>query len=158
MLLRSAVIVLSALCGALLAQEGSGRLNGTVTDNSDALVPGVTVSVLHKGTGLTRQTVTDAAGNYLIPALPIGVYDVTASRDGFAVLRSTGVAITVGSVTRLDQPIQSLRRNDALDLRTGGKAESKKLPFLRSCHRTLRLIHLELELLRDESREALITR
>src|SRR4029077_7123942 len=53
------------------------------------------------------------------------------------------------------EPIQSFRRNDALDLRTDRKAESKKFPFLRSCHRTLRLIHLELELLRDELRNAL---
>src|SRR5713226_894390 len=44
---------------------------------------------------------------------------------------------------------------DALDLWTGGKAESEKLPLLRSRHRTLRLIHLELELLRNESRDAL---
>ena len=44
---------------------------------------------------------------------------------------------------------------DALDLRTGRKAEPEKLPLLRSRHRTLRLIHLELELLRDESRNAL---
>src|SRR4029077_5526982 len=53
------------------------------------------------------------------------------------------------------KPIQGLRRNDALDLWTSRKAEPEKLPFLRSRHRTLRLIYLELELLRDESRNAL---
>jgi hypothetical protein len=42
----------------------------------------------------------------------------------------------------------------ALDLRTVGKAESEKLPLLRSRHRALRFIHLEFELLRDESRDA----
>ena len=53
------------------------------------------------------------------------------------------------------EPFQSLRRYNALDLRPGVEAESEKLPLLRSRHRTLRLIHLELELLRDESRDAL---
>src|SRR6266478_4068823 len=53
------------------------------------------------------------------------------------------------------KPIQGFGRNAALDLRTGCEAEPEKLPFLRSCHRTLRLIHLELELLRDELRNAL---
>src|SRR5580692_716030 len=53
------------------------------------------------------------------------------------------------------KPIHGLRRNDALDLRTGRKAEPEKLSLLRSCHRTLRLIHLELELLRDELRNPL---
>src|SRR5215831_15221759 len=50
--------------------------------------------------------------------------------------------------------IQSLRRNDALDLLTVAKTESEKLPLLRSRYRTLRLIHFEFELLRDESLHA----
>src|SRR6202042_3149993 len=53
------------------------------------------------------------------------------------------------------KPIQGLGRNDALDLRTSREAEPEKLSLLRSCHRTLRLIYLELELLRDELRNAL---
>src|SRR5438445_11273976 len=52
------------------------------------------------------------------------------------------------------KPFRSFRRNRALDLRTVGKAESEKLPFLRSRHRALGLIHLSFELLRDESRDA----
>src|SRR6185437_9691154 len=53
------------------------------------------------------------------------------------------------------EPIQCLRRDDAPDLRTGAEAEPEKLPFLRSRHRALCLIHLEPELLRDELRNAL---
>src|SRR5215475_4836927 len=53
------------------------------------------------------------------------------------------------------EPFQSLWRDDALDVRTDCKAEPEELPFLRSCHRTLRLVYLELELLRDEARDAL---
>src|SRR6516165_1018558 len=43
----------------------------------------------------------------------------------------------------------------ALDVRTSRKAEPEELPFLRSCHRTLCLVDLELELLPDEARDAL---
>src|ERR1700679_1392765 len=53
------------------------------------------------------------------------------------------------------EPIQCLRRDRALGFRTGSKAEPGKLPFLRSRHRAPRLIHLELELLSDRSRNAL---
>src|SRR5713226_4165253 len=53
------------------------------------------------------------------------------------------------------EPVQRFRRNRALDVRTSRKAEPEELPFLRSCHRTLRLIYLELELLCDEARDAL---
>jgi hypothetical protein len=52
------------------------------------------------------------------------------------------------------KPLQSFRRNDALGLWTSTKAESEKLPFLWSRHCALRLIHLEFELLHDESRNA----
>src|SRR6202521_5006720 len=52
------------------------------------------------------------------------------------------------------EPFQRFQRNRALDVRTSRKAEPEKLPFLRSCHRTLRLIYLELELLGDEARDA----
>src|SRR6266567_3027520 len=51
--------------------------------------------------------------------------------------------------------VQGLGRYDALDLRAGAKAEPEKLSLLRSCHCTLRLIDLEFELLRNESRDAL---
>src|SRR5262252_2046514 len=52
------------------------------------------------------------------------------------------------------EAIQSLRRNDAPDLWTVAKTESEKLPLLRSRYRTLRLVHFEFELLRDESLHA----
>src|ERR1700681_1702408 len=53
------------------------------------------------------------------------------------------------------EPFQRFRRNRALDVRTSRKAEPEKLPFLRSCHRALCLVYLELELLCDEARDAL---
>ena len=53
------------------------------------------------------------------------------------------------------KPLQSFGRDEALDLWTSTKAKPEKLPFLWSRHRTLRLIDSELELLCDESRDAL---
>src|SRR5205807_6729875 len=53
------------------------------------------------------------------------------------------------------EPFQRLRRDCALDVRTSREAESKELPFLRSCHRALCLVDLEFELLSDEARDAL---
>src|SRR5260370_42574807 len=48
------------------------------------------------------------------------------------------------------EPLQRFRRDRALDFWTSREAEPEELPFLRSCHRTLRLIYLELKLLCDE--------
>jgi hypothetical protein len=88
------------------AQEGGGVLAGTVTDRSNAVVPGVTISITHTGTGLTRTSITDTSGGYAFRALPVGTYDVTATGSGFDTLRSTGAEVSVGSTTRLDHQVQ----------------------------------------------------
>src|SRR5215831_2978321 len=53
------------------------------------------------------------------------------------------------------EPVQRFWRDHALDVRTSREAEPEELPFLRSCHRALCLVDLELELLCDEARDAL---
>src|SRR5258705_553966 len=53
------------------------------------------------------------------------------------------------------EPLQRVRRDRALDVWTSRETEPEELPFLRSCHRTLGLVYLELELLCDEARNAL---
>jgi hypothetical protein len=60
------------------------------------------VSVTHRGTGLTRSVQTDNLGNYRFSSLPIGVYDVVVARDGFSTLHSTGAEVAVGATTQLD--------------------------------------------------------
>src|ERR1700682_5135453 len=89
-------VLAGLLSAALFAQEGGGKLAGTVTDSTKAVIPDAEISILHRGTGLSRSTKTDADGSYALPALPIGVYDVTASRAGFGTLHSSGVTVAVG--------------------------------------------------------------
>jgi len=67
----------------------------------------------------------------------------------------TPFALRVTSRIRCLKPFQSFRRDDALDLWTSAEAKSEDPPLLRSRHRTLCLIYLELELVCDESRDAL---
>jgi hypothetical protein len=104
--LRVFLLGIGLFAGPARGQEGGGVLTGTVTDRSNAVVPGVTISITHTGTGLTRTSITDTSGGYAIRALPVGTYDVTATGSGFATLRSTGAEVSVGSTTRLDVQLQ----------------------------------------------------
>src|SRR5580658_9148736 len=85
---RSTVLVLlAALVGiqpSAFAQGSGSSLSGLITDNSQAVVPGAAVKVRHLSTNVTSQTVTDNAGYYRFPSLPIGEYEVTIDREGFA--------------------------------------------------------------------------
>ncbi len=82
MLSRVAVLILS-ISGALCAQEFRGAISGSVTDPAGAANAGANVSVTETRTGAKSKTVTDNAGEYTIPFLPPGVYEITAEGHGF---------------------------------------------------------------------------
>src|ERR1700736_2133382 len=63
----------------LLAQYDSAQINGTVRDQSGALIPNATVQVQNRDTGLVRQTVTNSSGIYVLSQIPPGSYTITAS-------------------------------------------------------------------------------
>src|SRR5262252_793076 len=65
------------------AHAQDATVNGTVTDSTGGVLPGVTVTALHTATGNTFFAVTDDRGNYRIP-LRVGVYRLTLELQGFA--------------------------------------------------------------------------
>ncbi len=65
------------------AQKGTAQLEGVVRDNTGGVIPGVSIVVLNTGTGIARETLSNDAGNYVFPALPAGLYTLTAEIDGF---------------------------------------------------------------------------
>src|SRR5262244_3913202 len=56
------------------AQLATAELNGRVTDDSGAVLPGATVTVTQTATGLVRTAVTESNGTYLLSNLPTGPY------------------------------------------------------------------------------------
>jgi protocatechuate 3,4-dioxygenase beta subunit len=71
------------LCSTLAAQIERATIVGTVTDNSGAAVPGVTVQVTHESTNPTVTLETDAAGKYTASNLVPGSYTIEAEKSGF---------------------------------------------------------------------------
>src|ERR1035441_8832293 len=81
--------VVSALLGAaaaagLFAQNNLNQsITGQVTDATGSAVPRASITVVDEGTGLTRKTVTNDKGNYVVADLPTGKYKVTGEAAGF---------------------------------------------------------------------------
>ena len=71
------------LASVAFAQAPTASLRGQVTDSSQAVIPNATVAVHSRDTGLQRSTNTNSFGEFIIPALPPGLYEVTASAPGF---------------------------------------------------------------------------
>ncbi|HEY7700099.1 MAG TPA: carboxypeptidase-like regulatory domain-containing protein, partial [Vicinamibacteria bacterium] len=79
-----------------------GELSGTVHDETGASLPGVTITITHVETGLTRVVTTDGTGRYRAPLLPVGAYTIRAELPSFATVTREGVVVTVGSAPVID--------------------------------------------------------
>src|ERR1700687_3903523 len=88
------VCLLLALASTARAQETT--LSGTVTDTTEAVLPGVTLTAVHVDTGNTFVAVSDASGNYRFGGMRVGVYKITAELAGFATASRENVQLLVG--------------------------------------------------------------
>ncbi|MFB3828214.1 MAG: TonB-dependent receptor [Bryobacteraceae bacterium] len=68
--------------GALLAQTGAGRIQGTVKDPSGAVIPSANVAAEHVETGVAVRTVTNQAGFFLFPSAQTGRYRIAVEAPG----------------------------------------------------------------------------
>ena len=106
------LLLAAAVCGGLVlekpaaAQENTATITGQVIDASGAAVPGARISARHIQTGLERQTLTSETGNYTIPLLPVGSYNVSADKDGFKRNVQTGIVLQVDERARVDVQLQ----------------------------------------------------
>ncbi len=83
MFARSASFTLGVLYLAmpLLAQQG--RIVGTITEATGAVIPHAKITAIHEATQVRREFLTDGTGNYDLPGLAVGTYSVRAEMQGF---------------------------------------------------------------------------
>ncbi|MBP7779595.1 MAG: TonB-dependent receptor [Acidobacteria bacterium] len=101
------MFAIAALVAAPLsgwAQQTTGSLRGTVTDESGAVLPGVTVTLRGQAVPGTPTSITNEQGIYRFPNLPPGSYAITVELAGFATSAQTGIAVGLGS--SVDLPVQ----------------------------------------------------
>ena len=98
------VLLTFVLATSALAQGQAvnGTIEGTVTDESGAVLPGVTVTVTNTDTGASRTVVTNTDGGYRALLLPLGAYKVAAELQGFRRYEQSGIALSAGQVAVVD--------------------------------------------------------
>jgi hypothetical protein len=100
------VALVFATAGLLSAQVDRGAINGTVSDPTGGVVPGVQVTASNVATGLTYRVTTGASGLYSVQNLPIGNYDLQFERAGFRTLRRAGIVLQVSQVAQINVSLQ----------------------------------------------------
>src|SRR5713226_1000387 len=97
----------SLLCaGAVFAQADRGTITGTVQDPANSMVPGAVVVAKNTANGSAFQTTTTTTGNFPLPSLPAGIYEVTAEAAGFKRYIEHNARVEVAQVTRIDITLQ----------------------------------------------------
>src|SRR5918996_695466 len=96
-----------------VAYAQTARISGTVTDPTNAVVPGATLTIVNADTNDTRVAVSNPQGHYDVPFLPSGRYTVTCELQGFQKMRREGMTLETDQEIRVD-----------FDLRAGAITES----------------------------------
>jgi hypothetical protein len=102
-----ALLTLALFPAILSAQDATGKLTGVVRDQTDSAVPNAKVTVTNGGTQITKETKTDANGNYQIINLPVGEYEVAAEASGCSRVVASGQnSLEINQTLRIDLQLQ----------------------------------------------------
>lgn len=97
------VLILVLFANPIRAQDSPATLSGTVTDSSGKFLSNVKVTAKNSSSGQANETQTDAAGQYSVPNLPSGDYEISASADGI------GAGVAKVTLAAGDQQTLNLR-------------------------------------------------
>ncbi len=125
------VSTLLVLCSPwLLAQDATGRIVGTVSDPTGAVVPGVHVVVTNAATHVTRDTTTDASGYYQVLSLPVGNYTVSVDHKGFKAVTTSANNLDINQSLRIDVQLAVGSTNEVVTVETTATTVETIVPTL----------------------------
>jgi Carboxypeptidase regulatory-like domain/TonB dependent receptor len=138
------VVVAGFLCAQFpaLAQYDTGSIVGIVHDQSGAVVAGAKVKVTNTKTGRVYEVTTDSSGNYEVPGLPAGPYQVDAEMAGFKVTRvadivlyatdrkSINVNLPIGTISDQVTVVAAVTTVNTQSSETGSSIDSNKVSNL----------------------------
>src|ERR1051326_3816366 len=96
------LLLAAALAGA---QQFTGGVRGEVRDQN-GVIPGVTVTLVNEGTNISRETVTNAVGQYNFPAVAPGTYTLKTTLTGYKTYESKGLVVGTQQFLTLDVMLQ----------------------------------------------------
>jgi hypothetical protein len=101
-------------------QMNTGELGGTVRDASGGFVPGATVVAEQTATGLKYTSVSNGSGEYLFGQLPIGVYKLTASAQGFKQSVLSNIEVHIGDQLRHEFSLEVGQQSEVVVVEASG--------------------------------------
>jgi hypothetical protein len=109
-----ALLLLIPRAGSAQARLTGADLDGTVRDESAAVMPGATITVNNTATNLTRTATTNAQGRFLVPALPPGTYRVSAELQGFTRAAHEDLVLQLGQAVSVDFTLKMAKAEEEM--------------------------------------------
>ena len=97
----------------------NGNISGIVTDPHKLAVAGSKVTVINTTTGIRQSVITDAAGSYSFPELPVGKYDIQVESNGFRAYRRTQLVVDANSALCEDMSLLLGERSETVTVDRG---------------------------------------
>src|SRR5580658_6784265 len=104
------------------AQNFRGGINGVVTDQGGASIPGAQVQITEDATGVTHSSVSSSAGEYSFPDLPLGLYTVSATSSGFETIKVEKVQVSAGTTYSLPIKLAVASQATTVEVNAAGVA------------------------------------
>lgn len=118
-----ALALVAALSSRAFAQGGSAKstLSGTVVDTGGGVLPGATVVVKNRATGVETFAVTNSTGAFDVPALDAGTYTVTVSLNGFSTSVTTDVELLAATARSVRVALEVGALSETVEVRGGAQ-------------------------------------
>src|ERR1700752_5259991 len=113
-LMLISVLVLASL--PTFAQQTTGQIEGTIFDAQGAALVGAEITVTDPNTAFTRTTISGSSGNYSIPLLPPGTYNLAVKAKGFAGVEQKDITIVVGQILTLNENLKPGAANEVVEV------------------------------------------
>jgi Carboxypeptidase regulatory-like domain len=114
-----ATIVLLGCANQAFAQDVTATITGTVSDPSGAAIPGATVTAKSVERGTTFKDISNDAGIYRIPQLPVGNYELRVEKDGFQTALYPAFTLVLNQIARIDAQLKVGQVTQTVEV-TGG--------------------------------------
>src|SRR5689334_16179379 len=132
-----------AACGSVWAQA-TAQISGVVQDPSGAVLPGAEVTATQTDTGVSRMTITNETGFFVLPNLLLGPYRLEATLPGFRLFAQTGLVLQVGSSPVIDVKMEVGQVAQAVEVQADVAAIETRTAGVGTTVETQRVVDLPL--------------
>jgi hypothetical protein len=98
------------------AQTDRGTITGTVADPTNAVIPSANIKLINTQTGAQYDTVTTDTGNYTLPSLPVGTYNLSVEVPGFKKFIQDGIKVATALTERVDVVLEIGSASEAVTI------------------------------------------